>query len=293
MLNEPTGYMTIRTNEQTTIVCGGDSIKTINNKAIIMYERSKEPIEIMTITNLFTNKISIKSKNSTAYWFNLYNLGIGMVIERNNSKRYGYPLQIKLNPSDTSIKVYKGYFPPKKGNLFMQISVPYLNNFYLLPENEGIKANTGFWGLSLGLDYFYSNTQFINFSANLASDFFCPVPAAIDMSGEYEMMSSSYLSLSNNYKFQRFSIGYGISYGKNTWDLRYYDTFNPLPPTREPIKKSQNTFGLVFPLQYQLGRTFSLGFTYRPTLLRIKTDNNFKYEHLISICFIWKIRLRS
>ena len=48
------------------------------------------------------------------------------------------------------------------------------------------------------------------------------------------MMSSIYVKLTDNYKFRRFILGYGISYAKNIWDHRYYDNFDAEPPVREP-----------------------------------------------------------
>lgn len=123
------------------------------------------------------------------------------------------------------------------------------------------------------------------------SDFFVPFPAAVDISGEYELMSSRYASVSNNHRLGRFSFGYGLSYSKNTWDYRYYDRFDPPPLAREPIKRSHNAFGLVFPTYFQLGEQFNIGVIYRPTFFRPTMTYKFAYEHLISIDFAWKIRL--
>jgi hypothetical protein len=120
-----------------------------------------------------------------------------------------------------------------------------------------------------------------------------PVPAAVDISGEYELMSSSYLNISNNHKVRRFSFGYGFSYSKNTWDLRYYNRFNPPPPTRNPEKKSNNALGLVFSSYYLTGKRFTLGIVYRPTFYRLNAEPVFKYEHLLSLNFGWKIRLKT
>lgn len=106
-------------------------------------------------------------------------------------------------------------------------------------------------------------------------------------------MSSRYASISNNHKLGTFSLGYGLSYSKNTWDFRYYDKFDAPPPTREPIKKSSNAIGLIFPTYLQLGEHFNVGVIYRPTFYRPKLNDKFKYEHLISIDFAWKIRVKK
>ena len=145
--------------------------------------------------------------------------------------------------------------------------------------------------MTVGLDYYHAKNQFVNLGLSGVSDFFVPVPAAVDISGEYEMMSSLYFSLSNNHRLKRFAIGYGLSYGRNTWDFRYYDRFAPPPPTRDPVKKRHNAYGLVFSTYFQLGANSNLGVVYRPTFYRPNTTDEFLYEHLVSIDLAWKIWL--
>jgi hypothetical protein len=36
----------------------------------------------------------------------------------------------------------------------------------MLPEGESPRINAGFWGILLGLDYFYRDYRFINFSVS-------------------------------------------------------------------------------------------------------------------------------
>lgn len=292
ILNQSNTFINVRTTEPSLIVMGTDSVQTINNKALLSVERKNEPITLITKNESVEHQIQINPVNSIAYYYNLFwNLGIGMIVEKNNPKRFDYPMIVRLDPNDTTIKVYENNIVPKKGNIFLHISLPHINNFYLNPDQENTKINTGFWGGTIGVDYFYNKIKYINLSASTASDFFIPVPGAIDLSGEFELMSSTYLMLSNNHKLNRFAFGYGISFGKNTWDLKYIDRWDPPPPTREPIKKSHYSFGLVCSSYYQLGKRFNLGIVYRPTFIRFKTEEIFKYEHLISIDFAWKIRL--
>ena len=181
----------------------------------------------------------------------------------------------------------------KKGELHLHISLPYINSFRMLPEKEGTKINTGFNGLAIGFDYYHSNNQFVSFWGAGVQDFFMPPLGAIDMSGEWELMNSLYISLSNNHRVRRFTFGYGLSYGRNTWDFIYTDRFDPPPPTREPVKKSHNAIGLIFPTYFQLREHFFIGAIYRPTFIRPNMQNKFVYEHLISIDFVWKIRIKK
>ncbi len=184
--------------------------------------------------------------------------------------------------------------PKNKGELHLQLSLPHINSFFLQPQNESnAKVNTGFWGISAGVVYYHSQNQFIHFSASAVIDLFIPVPAAVDYSGEVELMSSTYLSLSNNHKIKRFTIGYGVSYGRNIWDLRYYDDFDPPPPTRPPVMKDSKSLGIIIPCYYTLGEHFSIGIIYRPTFFRVDAKPTIAYEHLISIDMAMKIRLKK
>jgi hypothetical protein len=293
LTNQKWTRSTIYTTEPTRIVFRNDTIKTLKNKAKLTLERKNTQIEIIVITDSLKKKVTINPINSLAYWANIpYNFGIGMLIDRTNPKRYSYPKSIYLNSSDTINRHFSYEQGNNKGQLLLHLSLPHINSFQLTPENEGTKSNTGFWGISLGLDYFHSKNQYINLSLSAVSDFFVPVPAAVDILGEYELMSSAYLSLSNNYKIKRFTLGYGLSYVENTWDFRNYGGEETVQ-TREPLKKTNNAFGLIFSSYFQATKHFYIGVIYRPTFLRLDIAPTFKYEHLISIDFAWKIRLKK
>jgi hypothetical protein len=294
IMNQPQKNLTIYTTIPSEIIYKGDTIITVDNKANFRVERNKEPISFIATADSLTKTFQVKSQNSFMYWSNIFcNYGIGMLVDRKNPKRYSYPQRIYVNSADTIGRFFRYKQANNKGELYLHLSFPHINSFYLTPENEETKSNTGFWGLTIGLDYYHSKKQFINLGISGVSDFFVPFPAAVDISGEYELMSSRYISLSNNHRLRRFTIGYGLSYARNTWDFRYYDRFDPPPPTREPVKKSNNAFGLIFPTYFQLGEHFNIGVVYRPTFYRLNMTDKFKYEHLISIDFAWKIRIKK
>lgn len=288
LINQPTTYMTVKTTQPALIISGTDSIETKKNKAILTLERSENPIVLTTISDSLKSHVTIEARNSIAYKYNIFNLGIGALIDKNTPKRYEYPWTVKINPSDTATRVYDYYKTPRKGNLFLHISLPYVNNFYLTPSKERKKYSTGFLGISGGLDYYYKSNNFINFSTSAVMDFFLPFPAPVDYGGgEYEFFNSSYLSLSNNRKINRLSFGYGVCFVKNVWTNRDFDD-----PTND-IKKDYNAIGLVFPSYCQIGKAFNIGLIYRPTFYRLNVEDNFKYEHLISIDFAWKIKVKK
>ncbi len=298
--------MNISTNAKNSTVEILDSIYKL--PTTVKVKRSKNNLDIKLITDTTTFSYTIKSSINPAFLYgNLLWMQVSpaaYLIDFTNQKRFYYGKSVFLDVSDTVriirppiSKSFHNFFsktyPTNKGELYLHVSLPHINSFNLKPENEGSKINTGFWGISLGLDYCYTKNRFFNLSVSGVSDFFVPVPAAVDISGEYELMSSRYISFSNNHRINRFTVGYGLSYARNTWDFRYYDRFDPPPPTRESIKRSHNSFGLVFPTYFQISKNFHLGVIYRPTFFAPELTDKFKYEHLISIDFTWKIRVKK
>jgi len=294
MMNERHTNLTIFTTAPSEIIFKGDTVKTVGNKAKFRVERNKKPIRFIATTDSLTKTFQVKSQNSCNYWANICcNYGIGMLIDRQNPKRYAYPQRIYLNSTDTIGRYFRYDQANKTGGLYLHLSLPHINSFCLAPKNEDIKLNTGFWGLTLGLDYYHKKNEFINLGVSAVSDFFMPFPAAVDLIGEYELMSSGYISLSNNYKLRRFTIGYGLSFARNIWDRRYYYDYDSPEPTRESVKKSSTAFGLIFPTYFVIGKHFNVGVVYRPTFYRPYERDKFRYEHSISIDFAWKIRLKK
>lgn len=293
-MNEPHKKISVYTTKPSEIILNNDTLNTVDNKVILIVERRNENLNIQAIADSMTKTFEVEPINSFHYWGNIFtNYGIGMLVDRNNPKRYSYPRRIYLNSSDTSSQYYRYSQADNKGELKLHVSIPYINTFKLNPINEGTKINTNFWGLTLGIDYYHSINQFINLGFSGISGVLVPVPAPITLSGEFEIVSSSYVSISNNYRIRRFSLGYGLSYARNTWDFKYFDQFDPPPPTREPIRRSHNSFGVLIPAYYQFGESFHLGLIYRPTFYRPQiTDKIIKYEHLLSVDFAWKIRLK-
>lgn len=294
IFNQPYKNITIYTTEPSKIVYKQDTVETQDNKAHLEVKRQKETLSIVAITDSLTKSITVKPKNSSMYWANLCLLyGVGMLVDMENPKRYSYPERIYINSADTISKYYKYGKANNKGELDLHLSLPHFNFFNLTPQGEEMKVGASFWGLTVGLDYYHTKNQFVNLGGSYAFGVPFPIPAAVDFSGERELMSSWYISLSNNHKLWRFTTGYGLSFGKNIWDFGYYSWEEELPPTKAPITKSHYAFGLIFPAYFQLSEHFNIGVVYRPTFYRPNMTDKFAYEHLISIDFAWKIRLKK
>lgn len=176
--------------------------------------------------------------------------------------------------------------PPEKGQSYFQLSVPFINSFYLQPEFEERKVLTKFLGFLIGFDFHHSNKQFINVNGGLstATDFIPIIQVLNEQLGENESMHTWYLSVSNNHLLGRVSTGYGLSYGKNQWRGR--------TGLEDSVTKIHNAFGLVFPTYLRVTDHLYLGVIYRPTFFRPNVEEKFVYEHLISIDIALKLKVK-
>ena len=291
--NEPYMNIFVHTTEPSRLVLEEDTIETKNNKARLEVERKNEALQIMAITDSLSKSIEVAPINSFNYWINIVtNFGIGMLVDRGNPRRFGFPRRIYLNSADTISRFFRHPQSDNQGEIHLHLSLPHINAFSFTPEHEATKISVGFWGLTVGLDYYHSRNQFINLGVTEIVGLFIPIPAPITLEGEYEQFSTRFISLSNNHRIRRLTLGYGLSFARNTWNFRYFEGFEGPPPTREPIKRSHTAYRLIFSTYFLSGEHFHLGLVYRPTFFRPENTHKFQYEHLISIDFAWKIRLK-
>ncbi len=108
--------MKIITNSSGRVIVGKDTLIPVQlNVYRIDAERRKEPLEVTVYNDSLIKKVSIESRNSLGYAFNLYTFGIGFLINKNSPKRYTYPRKvfIDLEKKDSTYKIYA----PRKNNL--------------------------------------------------------------------------------------------------------------------------------------------------------------------------------
>ncbi len=283
MFNPRTTNILVRTDRPVTVTVDGNSYEVKKKKRIEVLRQDKDLV-VAALADTLRQGYRIQPQNSYGYYNNIFTLGLGFLWD-NGPKRYGYPsnLYIDFEAPDSTVT---RFVPTFKGQTNLTISIPYINTFKLKPEGEPIKINTGFWGLAVGLDKYYRTNKFVNLTLTAATDFFVPVPAAVTIEGEYERMSSVYLSLTNNRVFNRWSIGYGLNYSWNTWT--YYEDYLV---SDNSISKPSQSIGLTLNGYFRVSHGFHLGLIYRPTLLRVQPATEFLYEHLITLDLLWRIRL--
>lgn len=292
IMNQPQSATVVHADKPTRLLVNGDTIDMTNRTYKLQLERSKKDVQLTVLDSPRTT-ITLPAHNSFAWYANIFcNYGIGMLIEKNDPKRYTYPAHVYLNNPDTAKRFVATRPIPQKGRLELHVSLPHINTFSFQPVGESRQASAGFWGFSLGVNYYHRKNQFLQFAASALADVEIPFWAHIDYSGEVEFMNSQSLSLTNNHYLKRFTIGYGLSFARNRWGVAYHDRFDPPPPTRDPVTKHHYSLGLLASGYCNLGKSFSVGLIYRPGLYRVSQPAQFVYEHAISVDLAWKIVLK-
>ncbi len=285
MFNESTTAIKIYSNKPAKLSVDGKEY-WVNKKVKIRVARNDSVLTVEASSDSTKKVYRLKPIYSFNYYANIFTYGLGFIWDT-NKKKYTYHRNIYIDFNSTSAKSDR-FSPFQNGSTYWRLSFPWVNSFYLKPLGQPSKTNTGFWGFSLGIDHYYRPHKFINGTVSGNMDLYIPIIANIDMYGDYELMSSEYGSISDNFQFKNFSMGYGISYSKNTWLYSTDKTITPISSPSVTTSLSSESLGLVLNGYYRCSEHFSVGVIYRPNLFTIKPLTEFTYEHLFSIDLSWK-----
>lgn len=183
-----------------------------------------------------------------------------------------------------------------KGTFQVRFGVPWINVLKLNPYENTKNSKFGFIGFSAGLEYSYTNKTFIEFSASsiLTANYPYPTPSQRH-AGIHKNQYTHYFNISNGHKIDRFTVSYGLSLSKNT----YQESYNYNESTGDTIQDyywfqlDNYSIGLMFRSYYELNRGFIIGLNYRPDLFRYKEGFRFEYEYLISLELSYKLKLNN
>jgi hypothetical protein len=221
--------------------------------------------------------VRIRPHMSAAFWLNIENYGLGMLVDLENPKRFGYRRWYYLTLNDTVIRLRR-FAPAPKGTWSFSFSVPNINAFGLTSP-EGRSAPEGPVGLGAGIDYFYATDRHISLSVGVSSSVFADRIGT----GYYNTGHVYFASVRNNYVIGSFDLGYGLSFSELTWSkVTIGDTVN--------LNRSVNTFGIGFSLsaQYRLSKNLRLGILYQPTLYAPNSPQPFSYQYYLAAGFAWR-----
>jgi len=112
IFNSKTTNLTIITSEPSKLIFDKDTLKNYTTNKNITVNRDKKPLIVTVCNDSLMKTVKINSKNSFAYWLNLYpnwHLWTGFIIDTKTKRRYTYPktVFIDFNKKDSTYLTYK------------------------------------------------------------------------------------------------------------------------------------------------------------------------------------------
>jgi len=286
ILNSP--VQTIRIDTDTSIrhmtVVDCVQIHGVFKKAPPGYivKRANIPVVIHLYTDTGQRTVRLRPRSSFMYWFNIYcNDGLGMLVDKNNPKRYGYPRFNYFTLTDTVVR-RRRFAPVPQGTVRLSLAASFANIFNL-KTHGGRDYPGGIFGLEAGADYFYRDNRYFSLAAGAGSN--ASVGEYVG-SGLRYFASSLYVNAAHNHVIRSFDLGYGLSFSRLRWRMRSYG----MTPAVDSLV-SGTGLGLSFSAAYRLGKYGRIGVLYQPTLWSPYLSPAFNYQHYISIRFAWKLPL--
>ncbi len=282
--------------------------------------RTRYPLELTLLSDSVSKDFILKSRPSPAFLFGnlcfLYGAPLGYLFDYASGKAfyYGHSISLDASKPDRSEKKAKGKYtkmvedrhsktviyaawfddsskmwPAKKHQLNMVFSIPVLNAFYLRPQVISPQSDIGFYGLSGGLDYFYSNTRFVSLKYTNAISLFSVM---IGPDFPTTNFKSFYADLCDNVTLKGFSLGYGVHVAQTNWQRSRYDFGNYTDNENGEVNVFTNrSIGFTFSGYYQLSQQFFIGLAYKPSVYTFYPESRFNYGHVISLDLAYKMRL--
>ncbi len=273
---------------------------TYNLPTEIEVYRSKKPLKLVYMTDSIKKKIEVKRiLHPNFIYGNILFYGYGYPIDLLNPKRFYYGKTLIINPKD-SVKVIREplfdspkqigknvlnhltkEYPTKKDQFDFTFSFPIASNFEMRPLNEGTKKSVGF-GISLGADYYYKKNKYLSLTFSAFADKLKLTSYYDDLPFDNERIFSQNISLTDNFKINRFSLGYGLNFSENGWQYVKSKEFESFYETKY-IKKYNYNLGFTFNGYYQLFECFYVGLNYRPTIFQIYPTKKVLYQHVLGL----------
>jgi hypothetical protein len=288
ILLPPTTNIKVRSLTDSIKICvNNDTLNWRNVPTLITAIRSKNDLILTTKRDSISRNLAIKSELSGVYLFlNIYTYGIGYLVDLTSPKRFTYPPEITIDPSNPN-----GYFVrkgpkwdkivPEKNLLSVKISIPESNHFYL-NKGKGYGNAFGFLGISGGIEYYFSKRYCINADFGTLTDFIIPFPAPFDHMGPYNQSFARYGDLQIGRDFHKFHFDFGIQYTRTAYVER--ETVELFPTYIDTLKyfKTQRNIGFAISSYFRVLPNFNLGINYYPSFLNWESEKvETHYSHLL------------
>ena len=244
--------------------------------------RQKDSLKFTIHSNNINKTFTFPSKKAIEYWMNIpTTYGLGFLVDYKNNKRFDYKREYYFEVDSINNTIDYLKIRNRKQELFLTISMPYVNSFLLNRNNEQNISSTGFLGVGVGLEYFYHKKRFVDAKVSGFMDFPIFVPAPISDGGN--LVREFNASITNNHLLGNVSLGYGLGYSAKYFRIKEDGDILE--------EDDSNTLALIFPAYYHFKPNFRIGIIFRPSLFDLGRSNNFSYEHSISLDLKWSIKL--
>jgi hypothetical protein len=278
LLNSPVQKISISSDRKIHVVSVDQAVLTDGTGSYYV-PRSNNPVIVKLQIDSTEKTIALTPKSSFAYWFNIYcNYGIGMLVDKDNPKRYGYARRNYFKLQDSTIKRVR-FAPIKKGTVNLSLSLPFTTIFNA-QTTDNHRNSAGLLGLEAGVDYFYRDNKYLSINVGTATDrvgeYFGP--------GYVQTATTRFTSLRNNHVVGSFDLGYGINVSRPRWTIH---TLGDTIKIDESVKSIG--LGLSLSAQCRVGNYFRLGMLYQPNLWNTSFKPSFNYQHYISLNLVWKL----
>uniref|UniRef100_UPI00404B1DFF hypothetical protein n=1 Tax=Flavobacterium sp. TaxID=239 RepID=UPI00404B1DFF len=228
LFNSVETHTRIITSQPSKLTINGEENSQIVDQKTVWIKRTQEPLEITAESTEHKKTVLVNAKNSFMFWANLYNYGIGMLIDKDNPKRYYYPQTIYIDLQD-SLATYQTYVPNKISNdslnSLLKITplklIGFVNPGLELAYERKIspKFSTQFM-YSLLFDYGKSNSILTGFRTSIEHKFFYRKSAPV---GPYVSFEINYLQ--KKY-YDTWNFGEADIYNNPDYeDTNYSDTY--------------------------------------------------------------------
>jgi hypothetical protein len=291
ILNHDDKKIQISTSIPGYVVLKGDTLPCFNEKTIGIVDRKNETLTIEAFNDSSSKIVRVKPRKSSSYWMNFATLGAGFFVDAKTQKKYTYPSKITIDFAEEN-NTYKAYDARSRKGLY-ELSIS------LLPFNSvkssslsliDSKLSSLYNGITVGVSYYHSASQFVNFSAGYIGDY---IDKTFGQNTGATLRRLS-IDLSNNHRIGKFEIGYGLSMSASAMCKEVaQNTFERYTPY-------YLNYGLTIPVKYSLADNFAVGITYHPLINPVKArawDNTditiYHYEPLLSFNFTYKIPLNK
>jgi hypothetical protein len=176
---------------------------------------------------------------------------------------------------------------PKDSSRFtLSVSIPFING-YKLNFTDSVLTSTSFYGLSLGIGYYFNNKSYIDLKMGTTTS--APMPLGgdyLEPPNYYERFNSKFIDLTYNhviYSFWERRVHYtlGLNFTNYSYKKHFYDTVIDITV----YSMSKNTLGITGGVKFRVFPHFLVGCKINSSFYNL-SKGVFEYNHLVYLDII-------